>query len=171
MEVQVRRAAVEDAAAIAVVHVRAWRVAYHGLMPDELLDGLSVTRRETNWREALTGEQGPEVLVAMHDGVVVGFCAAVFPSRDADAGEHVAEIEATYVDPDVWGAGVGRALMVVALAGLRAGESHAVTLWVLAENHHARDFYAQFGFEPDGAQTTDERSGQPEVRLHASLTP
>jgi ribosomal protein S18 acetylase RimI-like enzyme len=171
VQLQVRRAVPEDAAAIAAVHVRTWQVAYRGLVADELLDRLSVAQREAVWRETLAGEQPPAVLVATSDGVVVGFCAVAAPSRDGDADERVAEIEAIYVDPDLWRAGVGRALMKSALADLRAAEWHAVTLWVLAENHQARDFYAHFGFEPDGAETAHESSGLTEVRLRAPLTP
>ena len=43
-----------------------------------------------------------------------------------------------------------------------------MTLWVLAGNRHARDFYARFGFEPDGAEMTQE--GEREVRLRGSVT-
>ena len=161
----------EDAAAIAAVHVCSWQGAYRGLVPDELLDQLSVAQRETVWRDALTAERPPAVLVATSDGVVVGFCAIGTPSRDADADGQVAEIGAVYVDPDMWRRGVGRALLKIALADLRAADWHAVTLWVAAENQRARDFYAQFGLEPDGAEMTDEHSGLPEVRLRVALTP
>jgi ribosomal protein S18 acetylase RimI-like enzyme len=171
MPVEVRRAVPSDAAAIAAVHVRTWQVAYRGLMPDELLDRLSVAERETFWRDALTRRQGPgAVLVAAQDGAVLGFCAVATPSRDDDAGDGVAEIGAIYVESGVWRAGVGRALMQTALDDLRAEGWRAVTLWVLAENRQAREFYAQFGFGPDGAETAHEPSGQTEVRLRASLT-
>ncbi len=171
MPVEVRRAVPSDAAAIAAVHVRTWQVAYRGLMPDELLDGLSVAEREALWREVLNRRQGPgAVLVAAEDGAVLGFCAVGTPSRDDDAGERVAEIGAMYVDPAVWRAGVGRALMETALDALRAEGWRSVTLWVLAENTQAREFYAQLGFGPDGAEAVHERSGQAEVRLRASLT-
>jgi Acetyltransferase (GNAT) family len=99
--VEVRRAVPEDAAPIADIHVRTWQVAYRGLMPDELLQGLSVTRREKVWRKALTGEQGTAVFVAVEDGVVRGFCAVSAPSRDDEA-DDVAEIGAIYVEPDAW---------------------------------------------------------------------
>jgi hypothetical protein len=35
---------VDDADAIAPVHVRSWQAAYRGFMPDEVLDGLDVGR-------------------------------------------------------------------------------------------------------------------------------
>jgi len=43
--VHVRKAKVEDASAIAFVHVRSWQVAYRGHMPDEFLNGLDVETR------------------------------------------------------------------------------------------------------------------------------
>lgn len=138
-------------------------------MRDELLDGLSVAQREEAWRQALTGEDRPAVYVAVADGAVVGFCAVAAPRRDSDPEDRVAEIGAIYVEQKVWRTGIGRALMDVALADLRAGGWRWVTLWVLAENQQAREFYARFGFEPDGAETTDEPSGQKEIRLRATV--
>jgi ribosomal protein S18 acetylase RimI-like enzyme len=170
MMVQVRRAVRDDAAPIGGVHVRAWQVAYRGLMPDELLDGLSVEEREKMWQQALAGEESPAVYVAVDDGGVVGFCAVAAPSRDEDAADDVAEIAAIYVDPNAWRVGIGRALMEVALADLRADGWRWVTLWVLAENHAARDFYARFGLKPDGAEMTHETSREKEVRLRRRVT-
>ena len=166
--IEVRRAAPEDAGPIADVHVRTWQVAYRGLMPDALLDGLSVQQREQVWRTR-TRAESPPVYVAVHDGVIVGFCAVVTPSRDDDVEADVAEIGAIYVDPDAWRRGVGAALIDVARADLRAAGWRQVTLWVLAANQQARDFYARFDFQPDGAQRMDHASGQEELRLRASV--
>jgi GNAT superfamily N-acetyltransferase len=165
MTLEVRRAGPEDAAAIAAVHVRAWQAAYRGLMRDELLDALSVTEREDVWRQLLSREDGPRVRVAVKDGAVVGFCAVAAPSRDEDAEAGVAEIGAMYVDPDAWRSGVGRALMHSALDELQADGWRWVTLWVLAENRQARDFYARFGFTLDTAEATHPPSGSREVRM------
>lgn len=166
---EIRRAVPEDAASIAAVHVRTWQVAYRGLIPDDTLDGLSVADREQRWREALAGEQGPAVYVAVEDTAVVGFCAVAPPNADVDPEDGAAEIGALYVDPDLWRTGVGRALMDAALRGLRAGGWRWVTLWVLAENQRARDFYSRFGFEPDGAEMIHKGSGEREVRLRGPV--
>jgi ribosomal protein S18 acetylase RimI-like enzyme len=167
--VEVRRAVPEDAAAIAAVHVRAWQIAYRGLMPAALLDGLSIEQREQGWRETLIGEVSLTVYVAVENRAVVGFCAVATPGRDDDAGDGVAEIAAINVDPDVWRTGVGRALIDVALEDLRANGWRWVTLWVLTENQRAREFYARFGFEPDGAEITHEASGASEVRFRRQI--
>lgn len=170
MELSVRRATRDDAHAIAEIHVHAWKVAYRGLVPDGVLDALSVPQREQFWREAAGGGQGAgAVLVAFRDGEAVGFCALATPTRDEDADDGTAGIGAIYVDPGAWRRGVGSALMEAALAELRAGCWRSVTLWVLAENRQARTFYARFGFEPDGAEMGHERGGQIEVRLRLSV--
>jgi GNAT superfamily N-acetyltransferase len=92
------------------------------------------------------------------------------PSRDDDAQKNgVAEIGAIYVEPSVWRTGAGRALMEVALSDLRADGWRQVTLWVLAENQPARDFYSRFGLMPDGAEMRHARSGATEVRLRGPI--
>jgi GNAT superfamily N-acetyltransferase len=166
----VRRATPADAAAIAGVHVRSWQAAYRGIVPDEILDGLSVAARESTWDAILArGADEAFTLVAEHDGCVVGFCSLTIRSRDADADVATGEIAAAYVDPDHWRRGAGRALLAAALQDVRAAGCDAVTLWVFARNDRARAFYGGFGFAPDGATTVDERSGEPEIRLRAAL--
>ena len=55
----VREADIEDAPAVAGIHVRAWLAAYRGLMPDEWLDGVTVKQRTQSWREILAGARDP----------------------------------------------------------------------------------------------------------------
>jgi ribosomal protein S18 acetylase RimI-like enzyme len=169
MVAEVRRALPHDAPAIAAVHVHTWQAAYRGLVPDQLLDALSVTQREDVWRQVLAGDDGTRVYVAIGEGRVVGFCAVAAPSRDEDAEEGVAEIGAIYVHPDVWRSGVGRALMDVAIGDLQEDGWRWVTLWVFAENQQARDFYARLGFEPDEAEMTHAPSGGAEIRLRRPI--
>lgn len=70
-----------------------------------------------------------------------------------------------YVAPEQWGRGTGAALLGRAIDELVGRGWREVTLWVLAANDRARAFYSAFGFEPDGAAKTHERSGQSEVRF------
>ncbi len=61
-----------DAVAIADIHVRSWRTAYRGVMPDAVLDGLSVADRTQQWRRRLApGSDGPLfVLIGRCDGSI-----------------------------------------------------------------------------------------------------
>jgi len=71
-DVWVRRATVEDVAALAWVHVDAWRAAYRGLVPDERLEKLDRARSETMFLRSM--REGPEeTYVVLDAGAVVGF--------------------------------------------------------------------------------------------------
>src|SRR3954451_14011406 len=95
---RVRQAKVLDAADIAAVHVRSWQVGYRGLLPDELLDGLSIEARTRDWTRWLdAADDAGLTLVGQADGHTVGFCSVATPSRDPDAGARTAEIGALYV--------------------------------------------------------------------------
>ena len=62
--VTLRDATPADALDIATVHVESWQVGYRGLMPDEVLDGLSISTRERWWHETLSGSGERSTLLA-----------------------------------------------------------------------------------------------------------
>lgn len=169
MCVTVRTATRDDAPAIAGVHVRSWQVAYRGLVPDSILNGLSVEQRRTIWHQLLANNDGIFTLVAECNAELVGFCSIATPSRDEDASEETCEVTAIYVAPSAWRAGIGRSLLSTALDEVRQDGWREVTLWVFAANAGARAFYDGFGFVPTGAETHHQPSGQTEIRLRAPL--
>jgi GNAT superfamily N-acetyltransferase len=153
---RVRRADVDDARAIAEIHVRSWRVAYARQLPDRFLKRLSIPDREADWRLRLSApHRGGHVLVVEHQpGRPVGF-ASVGRSRDPDADGHTGEVQALYLDPDHWRRGLGGLLHDHALSELRRDHYRVATLWVLRSNHAAQRFYENAGWIPDGAAKTD----------------
>jgi ribosomal protein S18 acetylase RimI-like enzyme len=165
MDVLCRPATAADVPAIAAVRIRSWQQAYRGAVPQDYLDALTVeaevARREG---QSLDGQH-----VAEAGGAVVGWLA-VGPYR-ADEGEDVpgpscGEVGAIYALPEVWGQGVGRALMAYGLGELcRLGLS-PVLLWVLVSNEQARRFYERAGFYADGPVVDFEVGGAtlPEMR-------
>jgi len=156
-EVRIRRAAVEDAGALARLHVDAWRVAYRGLVPDSRLDGMDYERRAARFREQLGGhglETGPskaETYVAERGGEVLGF-VTLGACRDAGVDpQRVGEIWGIYLGPQHWRQGAGTRLCRFAEQLLASRGYEEVKLWVLAGNSRARRFYAAMGFVADGA--------------------
>src|SRR5262245_23629433 len=114
-----RAATQNDALGIAEVQVAGWRCGYRGLMPDAVLDSLSVPKREGIWR-SIIAEGKFEMIVAAVDAAIVGFIN-FGPSRDPDAVETATgEILAIYVHPNHWHGGVGRSLMRAALSTLKS---------------------------------------------------
>jgi GNAT superfamily N-acetyltransferase len=147
------------------VHVRAWRAGYRGLLPDRVLDGLSVGVRRRAWEERL-GDPGHPTLVAEDGGAVAGFCTVALAE---------AEIAALYVDPERWGRGTGTALLGAALDLLREHGAEDAVVWLLAENDRARRLYGHFGFTADGGEKRERIASLPaeeapaQVRLRARL--
>jgi len=150
--IEIRPATVEDAAAVAAVHVGSWRAAYRGIVPQEHLDGLDVACGTELLRRHLAGPaEGEGVLVATDGGRVVGF-VNFGPYRDGEVMHpSEGEIRAIYADAAHWGTGAGRLLMAAALRELAAQGRLTVRLWVLSANERARRFYARAGFAADGA--------------------
>ena len=169
MTVAVRRATAADAPAMGRAHVRAWRAAYRGHMPDDYLDGLRAEDRASHWEATLRRDDlRGTILVVERAGEVVGF-AAVGPSPDP---REAGELFAINLDPDHWGTGAGRALLTAAQAELaRLGFAETV-LWVLTGNARARRFYGIAGWEADGSERTTEIFGVtvPEVRYRRRST-
>jgi GNAT superfamily N-acetyltransferase len=135
--------------AVARVHVRAWQVAYRGLMPDDYLQGLRPEDRARHYDFAGLDPARPRTLVALEADTVLGF-ATLSPARDADAAGQ-GELCALYVEPDCWGRGIGQALAAAARDDLcRLGFNKAV-LWVVAGNARAEQFYRADGWTCDGS--------------------
>ena len=145
----VRLATPDDAAAVARVHVDTWRAAYTGLVPQGILDGLSVERREQFWRSVAEAPGEHRLAVAEAAGRVVGF-ASTGPARDEDLPPGSGELLAIYVEPAAWGEGHGARLLRWAVADLRARGLDPLVLWVLTENTRGRGFYEVMGWQPDG---------------------
>jgi GNAT superfamily N-acetyltransferase len=156
---EIRPADAEDASRIAGVHVRSWQGAYHGLMPQEYLDGLDPSRRAEVWQRVIgrLDRSRGDVLIAEDAGELLGF-AAFGPTRDeGEDPERTGEVAAIYLDPAAWSTGCGRALMASALDRLAAAGYEQATLWVLDTNARARRFYEAAGFRADGAEKSDDQ--------------
>jgi len=173
--VEVRDATLADAHGIATVLVASWRAAYRGLLPDEVLAGLSVADRERFWSAALT-ERPPNtrMVVATDAGVVIGFAATGPPLVPVDrADPTLGDLYALYLAPDVWRRGIGTRLHAAALDRLRdRGFTHA-GLWVLDTNERALRFYTRLGWTNTGRSRLDQGPGGIELlerRLHRDLT-
>jgi GNAT superfamily N-acetyltransferase len=168
---EVRVASVDDAEAVAAVHVRSWQSAYRGLIPDAYLDALSVRRRREIWSRILAEADPPRTgAFVLQEGLdVIGFIH-VAPTRDDDLPASIGEVTALYVAPSAWGVGGGRQLLDTAKASLKAAGFEAAALWVLETNLAARRFYVRQGWAPDGARKVDDRGDMVLLEARYSTT-
>jgi ribosomal protein S18 acetylase RimI-like enzyme len=156
-----RAATLQDAEAIARIHVQAWHETYRGLVPDTLLAGLSVARRVVAWSEMIgAGELAPATLVAMRDGTIVGFGSAA-PTRDPLLATD-GEVTSIYLLEGCKRRGIGRALFRQLMAALCERGCGSAGLWVLDTNTTARRFYEAMG----GREGPSKVAARPDVTLH-----
>jgi ribosomal protein S18 acetylase RimI-like enzyme len=162
----IRPARLDDAAAIARVHIRTWQAAYRGQLPDTYLDALSddLEARTARWQGLIADARarGWVQLVAEADERVIGF-VTFGPSEGETNEPQTGEVYAIYVDPMYWTRGHGRELFAAATHGLAEAGFSMATLWVLETNTRARRFYEIAGWMADGATKTDHR-GDVELR-------
>lgn len=141
-----RPAEVEDADALALIHVLARRASP---MPDPVHPDDDVRR----WlRERLADEApGHEAWVAEIGGLPVGY-ARTTPGW----------LDDLYVQPAHQGGGVGRALLELVTARQPGG----FCLWVFEANTPARSFYAHHGLvELERTDGAGNEEGEPDIRL------
>lgn len=165
----VREARAGDAVAMAEVHVAAWQVGYDGLLPSQLLDGLTVERSTNNWTTSLsTPDPAVTSLVAEREGRILGI-STVGPYRTVEGQPsplELCELWMINLHPDAWGTGLAQDLLAAATERLRTERAEPrAALWVLEGNARARRFYEKEGWAADGATKLDTFAGQEVVEL------
>jgi ribosomal protein S18 acetylase RimI-like enzyme len=179
----IRGAEYRDAESIAKIHVRSWQKAYKGIVPDSYLDSLSIESRKQKWQKILSEspertfviENRPEIKSrgkneAASCAEVAGW-ASVDRSRDDDRTDS-AELYAIYIDPDMWGKGFGKLLIMEAEARAVSNGFRDIFLWVLEDNMRARGFYENCGYTVDKGKKKIilDNSELTEVRYRKALS-
>jgi ribosomal protein S18 acetylase RimI-like enzyme len=149
--VLVRRARLEDAPAIADVHVRTWQAAYEHVFGAERLAAIDLAGRERLARRFIDGDEFDVFLAEDVEGVA-GFVASGPPDAEDETRR---ELYAIYVLPRAWGSGAAGKLMGAALEAMRVRGEPAAVLWVLEDNPRARRFYEREGWTAEGAGETE----------------
>jgi ribosomal protein S18 acetylase RimI-like enzyme len=136
----IRPARLEDAEAIARVHVATWRAAYGHAVPSEMLAAVDVGERAELWKGWLAG---PSATFVGEVGDEV--CGFVNVGASVDhPGE--GELFSIYVLPTAWGTGLATALIDAGEEELRTRGFTRARLNVLADNPRARRFYERQGW-------------------------
>lgn len=141
MEFRIRKAGIEDAAAIAFVQVDSWKTTYAGIVPESFLTSLNAEAGSRRWREWIAAGNF-SLLVAENSTGVFGF-ASVGKLREVIPG-YDAELYALYLLREHQGHGAGRSLVRAAAELLHAGGFGGMVVWVLEKNP-AVYFYKRLG--------------------------
>jgi len=140
-DLAIRPAILQDAAAIARVHVDSWRTTYRDIVPDEILAKLSYEERERLWSRVVTDPK-QFTFVAEAPARIVGF-ANGGRNRGSEA-EYSGELYAVYLVQAHQQRGVGLRLTVAVARELERAGMRSMIVWVLRDNP-ACAFYRKLG--------------------------
>lgn len=142
MAIRIRRAAVEDAAAIATV--------LNGVIAEGNLTAFDQPFSVEQERQFMTALGVHSALhVADEEGTILGVQSIDRLSHWASSMDHVATM-GTWLTPDARGRGIGRMLFTASVSFARANGYTKIVIQVLASNSRALGFYRKLGFTDIG---------------------
>lgn len=173
MPIMLRTAMIADLEAVTRVFLACWQESYRGVLPKDAIAAMSEERARELWLRVLNAAEG-EVLVAerlaQQQPGVDGRIELLGMSRFAITQPEVGGVYSLYISPSAQGLGVGSHLLTAASERLSNLGAKEAKLWVFAANATAIAFYRKNGWVPDGGRRTQAEFGEPELRLHRSLT-
>lgn len=138
-----------DRPAVQEIRAKAWRKAYAGLLPEEII--LAATTPNPGGKpgsrgglivpdQVLSSRTG---LVACLEEKIVGFAMGGMPRENFVPAD--CELWAIYVDPGIQGQGIGGSLLLEFKMAMKKLGKKQLLLWTLKENKSARRFYEKLG--------------------------
>ena len=163
----IRKATLQDARAIAKVHVQSWQETYRGHLADHVLDRLSVESRTIMWTDAINTARNTakttnvatnliignvengvssQLFVAEIEGEIVAFASAgMLRHEDQDLDTSIeTELYAIYCLNKFQGLGIGKALLEPIVEMFLDRGFHKMLVWVLTTNP-SKHFYMHLG--------------------------
>ena len=146
-----RRATLNDAAAISRFSARVFSLSCPQTSPEDLAEYIAGELNPAQW-EGILDDPTQVTLVAEMNSAIVGFAVIALerehPALDVKG---TAEFRKLYVEAAQHGTGVGAQLLEGALA---VAEAHRRPVWlgVFQQNPRAITFYKKYGFEFAGEQ-------------------
>lgn len=165
MTVAIRTATAADWTSIQSIFKAAGTRAWSHIFSPEGLDQLKTADR---WLETIKDSQERSFYVAEAEGQIAGF-SCVRPSPAEGDGADVAELDALYTNPNVWGKGVGRALLEHAQEVARQRGFTEMRLWTAELNHRPRAVYEKGGWRTTGQSRTRTLFGTEVVELRYAI--
>src|SRR5262245_60552981 len=148
-EYLVRLASERDLRSVPEIHVASWQDAYQGVVPDNVLLGLSVAGSLPGWQSTLAKYPANITVACSRDHEICGFCCAG-PVVDAIKNAPFEfEIYGLHVTPGRRRQGIGARLLHDALARAKHSEGmNSAIVWTFEALRLARKFYEREGGKP-----------------------
>lgn len=156
LAIDIRKADLKDAQAIADVHHEAWRGAYSGIIPHHALTRMINRRGPDWWANAI--RRAATVMVLEIGGTIAGY-ATIGRNRARELPQE-GEIYELYLRPEYQGIGLGRRLFAEARARLSHSGMQGLVVWALEDNAGALSFYEGAGGRDvaEGVEVFDQKA-------------
>ena len=151
MNITIRLAVPADAPDMAEVGIRSWEVAYKDIIPAEYIRERNATRS----KQFKIPDDNTTKYVIQKDSKIIGIMT-IDRSYDDDLDDSFYDLQAIYLHPDYYRQGIGSQAMEFAYDIARNLGKTAMTVWLLADNHNAKNFYEKCGFNADGKTKTKD---------------
>ncbi len=139
--IEIRRAKLCDAEAVAETHDAAWRAAYQGIIPGTELEKL-ISRRGPDWWDSAI-RKGSRIALMQFGDHIAGY--ANYGRNRARSLFYEGEIYELYLKPEFQGLGFGRRLFSAARRDLVQSGLKSLVVWALSDNEPATEFYKALG--------------------------
>lgn len=145
----IRLATNADVLGMAKVHILSWRETYPGLLPNTMLNKLSISDQAIRWQRLLDHPHRPNgsilyVADLLNEVIGYGSCGEQ-RSQQLHTKGFTAEVTELYVLRRAQRNGVGSNLLRAMAGALVKRDHRAMCLWVLEDNEPARRFYERLG--------------------------
>ncbi|MGK7937920.1 MAG: N-acetyltransferase family protein, partial [Xenococcaceae cyanobacterium] len=133
----IREAKLEDAEAIARVHVDSWRTTYQGIIPESYIAKRSYQKRKESWKKRLSDNQEQDrqhfvYVVKNNTGQIVAFADGGL-ARNGDS-IYQGELYAIYILEAYQRQGIGKNLVKTMAEKLSQSGLNSMLVWVLEDN-------------------------------------
>ena len=133
---RIRQATPADAPDIAKVNVESWRSTYKGIVPDQYLNGMSLEKRERQWRLIIENPDSIVLVAELEGGRIIGYISGGRERSGKSPFE--GELYAIYLLKDCQRKGIRE---------MRNQHITNMLVWVIEENP-SKCFYELIGGKP-----------------------
>lgn len=140
----IRQANLSDAKNIATLIVSGWQTAYKGLINQNFLNSMSISKMAEGWSKNITSQnKDNHIFVYENNNKILGVIR--FGNPDDENSSYNAEIHVLYVEPSLKRQGIGTKLFNFAKDYFIKNNTINMIIWCLKNNIHSINFYKKMG--------------------------
>ncbi len=153
MEINIRKAIIEDINSIAHVHYNSFHSANQDLRAADFLSKLSLASFAERWQQRLTADITSTLVAEVNNKIVGLVCFSLTPEQiPPQCDTSSAEILFLYIEPGYFRKGVSRLLSHAAADFIRQSGSKHIFGWAAFNNSNSKAFYKAIGATTGGME-------------------